>query len=504
MDVARLNLSHGSYADHEEIYRRVREASDDDRSRRRHPRRPAGPEDPPRPLRRRPVELADRADVHHHHRRRRRRRTRSPARRTTACPATSSAGDRCSSTTARSGSGSPRSTATTCTPGRRRRPGQRPQGHQPARRRGQRPRAVGEGRRGPALGAAACRRLHRAVVRARGQGRRGRPRDHGRGGCPPAGHRQDREAAGGREPRRDHRGLRRLHGRARRPRRGVPLEHVPLVQKRVVETARRNAKPVIVATQMLESMITQPGAHPRRGLRRRQRGARRRRRGDALGRDQRRGVPDRGGARRWRGSSRRPRTTARTPSPPSLAAPHQGGAIAKAAAEVGELLGASSWSRSPRAATPRGGWPGYRGQIPLLAFTPEAGAQPARPDLGGRDVPGDVVEHTDDMVRQVDEQLLESAGSRWATSSSSSPAARPGIPGSTNALRVHRIGDAINAAAPGLPKRLRLAAARARLRCGFPRRDTPPESDRQRAVQRPVPVQHDLAGLEHITAIGQR
>jgi pyruvate kinase len=29
MDVARLNLSHGSYADHEEIYRRVREASDE-------------------------------------------------------------------------------------------------------------------------------------------------------------------------------------------------------------------------------------------------------------------------------------------------------------------------------------------------------------------------------------------------------------------------------------------------------------------------------------------
>src|SRR3954469_21153292 len=28
MDVARLNLSHGSYADHEKVYRMVREASD--------------------------------------------------------------------------------------------------------------------------------------------------------------------------------------------------------------------------------------------------------------------------------------------------------------------------------------------------------------------------------------------------------------------------------------------------------------------------------------------
>jgi pyruvate kinase len=36
----------------------------------------------------------------------------------------------------------------------------------------------------------------------------------------------------------------------------LPLEHVPLVQKRAVQIARENAKPVIVATQMLDSMIT--------------------------------------------------------------------------------------------------------------------------------------------------------------------------------------------------------------------------------------------------------
>ena len=36
----------------------------------------------------------------------------------------------------------------------------------------------------------------------------------------------------------------------------LPLEQVPMVQKRCVTLARRNAKPVIVATQMLESMIT--------------------------------------------------------------------------------------------------------------------------------------------------------------------------------------------------------------------------------------------------------
>src|SRR5690606_19688968 len=37
-----------------------------------------------------------------------------------------------------------------------------------------------------------------------------------------------------------------------------PLEDVPFLQKRVIEAARRNAKPVIVATQMLESMISNP------------------------------------------------------------------------------------------------------------------------------------------------------------------------------------------------------------------------------------------------------
>src|SRR5690606_9725575 len=35
----------------------------------------------------------------------------------------------------------------------------------------------------------------------------------------------------------------------------LPLEQVPLVQKRAVQLCRENAKPVIVATQMLESMI---------------------------------------------------------------------------------------------------------------------------------------------------------------------------------------------------------------------------------------------------------
>ena len=52
--------------------------------------------------------------------------------------------------------------------------------------------------------------------------------------------------------------MRRRDGRARRLGVELPPQDVPPLQKRIVETARRQGKPVVVATQMLESMITSP------------------------------------------------------------------------------------------------------------------------------------------------------------------------------------------------------------------------------------------------------
>ena len=58
------------------------------------------------------------------------------------------------------------------------------------------------------------------------------------------------------------------------------------------------------------------------------------------------------------------------------------------------------------------------------------------------------MEHTDEMVRQVDEHLLKIGRVQEGDLVVIIAGSPPGIPGSTNALRVHRMGDAINAVAP--------------------------------------------------------
>ena len=62
---------------------------------------------------------------------------------------------------------------------------------------------------------------------------------------------------------------------------------------------------------------------------------------------------------------------------------------------------------------------------------------------------------TDEMVRQVDEALLRFARVEEGELVVVVGGSPPGIPGSTNALRIHRIGDAINEVAPAYRREMR-------------------------------------------------
>ena len=135
----------------------------------------------------------------------------------------------------------------------------------------------------------------------------------------------------------------------------MPLEQVPLVQKRAVQICRDNAKPVIVATQMLESMITPLAPDPGRGVRRGQRGARRCRRGHAVRRDERRHLP--GAGRRDDGAHHQLRRGVghARPGPPAHSA-H----VRRARSSRPPRTSAMRWARwpwwpSPKPGTPRGG-----------------------------------------------------------------------------------------------------------------------------------------------------
>jgi pyruvate kinase len=59
-----------------------------------------------------------------------------------------------------------------------------------------------------------------------------------------------------------------------------------------------------------------------------------------------------------------------------------------------------------------------------------------------------MVKHTDDMVLQADKLLIDSKRAEIGEMVMIIAGAPPGIPGSTNAMRVHRVGDAVNGVVP--------------------------------------------------------
>ena len=81
-------------------------------------------------------------------------------------------------------------------------------------------------------------------------------------------------------------------------------------------------------------------------------------------------------------------------------------------------------------------------ELPLLAFTPEASVQNQLTLAWGVETfLVDFVEHTDDMFRQVDHALLGLGRGQVGDLVVVVAGSPPGTPGSTNTLRIHRLGS---------------------------------------------------------------
>ena len=229
----------------------------------------------------------------------------------------------------------------------------------------------------------------------------------------------------------------------------MPIEDVPMVQKRCVELARDAAKPVIVATQMLDSMIT--NSRPTR----------------AEATDCANAVLDGADALMLSGETsvgdfaiEAVETMARIIEKteeqglerirPLIHAPRtKGGAITKAAAEVGEVLNAKYLVTFTQSGDSARRISRLRSRLPILAITPEEGTYNRLAlSWGIEPMISPMVKHTDDMVLQADRILIESKRAAIGEQVMIIAGAPPGIPGSTNAMRVHTVGDAVNGVVP--------------------------------------------------------
>jgi len=229
----------------------------------------------------------------------------------------------------------------------------------------------------------------------------------------------------------------------------LPIEDVPMVQKRCVELSRDAAKPVIVATQMLDSMMS--NSSPTRAeatdcanavldgadalmlsgetavgefaIQAVQTMARIIERTEQLGLD------------RIRPLTKDPRT--------------KGGAITKAAAEVGETLGAKFLVTFTQSGDSARRISRLRSVIPILAITPDIGTYNRLAlTWGVESFVTPMVKHTDEMVLQADKMLIDGKRAHIGEPVMIVAGSPPGIPGSTNAMRVHIVGDAVNGVVP--------------------------------------------------------
>ncbi|MCE7001251.1 pyruvate kinase [Kibdelosporangium philippinense] len=221
----------------------------------------------------------------------------------------------------------------------------------------------------------------------------------------------------------------------------LPLEQVPLVQKRAIQIARENAKPVIVATQMLDSMIN--NSRPTR----------------AEVSDVANATLDGADAVMLSGETsvgRYPievvKTMGRiveavesesTAVPPLTHVPRtKRGVLSYAARDIGERLNAKALVAFTQSGDTVRRLARLHTHLPLLAFTPE---QDVRSQLsltwGVETFLVPQVDSTDQMVRQVDISMLSIGRYQPGDLVVIVAGSPPGTVGSTNLIRVHRLGE---------------------------------------------------------------
>ncbi|HEY6423580.1 MAG TPA: pyruvate kinase [Pseudonocardiaceae bacterium] len=221
----------------------------------------------------------------------------------------------------------------------------------------------------------------------------------------------------------------------------LPLEHVPLVQKRAIQIARENAKPIIVATQMLDSMIG--NARPTR----------------AEASDVANAVLDGADAVMLSGETsvgRYPVETVETMSriisavevgspnvPPLNHIPRtKRGVLSHAARDIGERLSATALVAFTQSGDTVRRLARLHTHLPLLAFTPEPAVRSQLALTWGTEtflVPP--VQTTDAMVRQVDHAMLSLGRHQPGDLVVIVAGSPPVTVGSTNLIRVHRLGE---------------------------------------------------------------
>ena len=233
----------------------------------------------------------------------------------------------------------------------------------------------------------------------------------------------------------------------------LPIEDVPMVQKRCITMARESAKPVIVATQMLDSMIS--NSQPTR----------------AEATDCANAVLDGADALMLSGETsvgdfpidtvkvmariiERTEEVALDQIPPLKHSPAtKAGAITKAATEVGLTVGAKFLVAFTQSGDSARRMSRLRSPIPMLALTPEIGTYNRLAlSWGVESLLTATVNHTDEMVMQVDTILIESKRVKIGDLVLIVAGSPPGIPGSINAMRVHKIGDAVSGVAAAYRK----------------------------------------------------